>query len=107
VRSLFTHCRPLTVTLFPYPTLFRSHGGEEDLHVGPRPPGGRPQLADEIVGPGGHGPPTCEHVPCPGQQLPRQGACSHVGGPWPRSEEHTSELQSLPNLASPLLLQKN
>src|SRR5437016_8483317 len=63
--------RPPRSTLFPYTTLFRSHGRA-------------------------------------GQELPRRrsvvGAVRH--DPLHRSEEHTSELQSLTNLVCRLLLEK-
>src|SRR5439155_7925232 len=82
---LFSH-RPLTSTLFPYTTLFRSSfrntGAEED--------------------------PTCPSPRRP-SQLGREGvvASAHrrraIG---PRSEEHTSELQSRGHLVCRLLLEK-
>src|SRR2546425_3536437 len=87
--------RPPRSTLFPYTTLFRSvrATGQQGRHArlpaatgpagGVRPPGGR----------SGHGGPR------PGQPAElRQGAG--------RSEEHTSELQSLAYLVCRLLLEK-
>src|SRR5437016_10978656 len=47
--------------------------------------------------PAPNGPPEC-----PGSPVPR----SAYGAPRPRSEEHTSELQSLTNLVCRLLLEK-
>src|SRR4029450_14107489 len=64
--------RPPTSTLFPYPTLFRSHAASR------RHRRRRPDRHDRGAG---------------------------IGASWrARSEEHTSELQSLTNLASRLLL---
>src|SRR5262245_65385422 len=71
--------RPPRSTLFPYTTLFRS---QENLpHV---------QIVDSKRGPG---------PPLGGRSRGRRG-----GGP--RSEEHTSELQSLRHLVCRLLLEK-
>src|SRR5438093_8522590 len=68
--------RPPRSTLFPYTTLFRS----------------APRHAP---------PPTCDRSPRPGPRRAR------TPGPCPRrSEEHTSELQSLTNLVCRLLLEK-
>src|SRR5437016_12469193 len=68
---------PPRSTLFPYTTLFRSH----------RPPlrQRRDVIGDLVLPPGRHGQLRVEHV---------------------RSEEHTSELQSLTNLVCRLLLEK-
>src|SRR5438093_10284669 len=76
--------RPPRSTLFPYTTLFRSEV---------RPSGRRPPLAD------GEGP----------RALPESGFHPQPGRPVrgsSRSEEHTSELQSLTNLVCRLLLEK-
>src|SRR3712207_7742955 len=85
--------RPPRSTLFPYTTLFRS------LRPGPRPPP-RGALA---VG----------HVPgrrAPRPRARRRAAAQRRGGargtPRPRSEEHTSELQSRQYLVCRLLLEK-
>src|SRR5687767_15277981 len=77
---LLTIPRPPRSTLFPYTTLFRSDGKG----------GGRPQrvLAEPVV----ERPAADGHVPRP-------------QGPV-RSEEHTSELQSLAYLVCRLLLEK-
>src|SRR5437016_8176596 len=83
---------PPRSTLFPYTTLFRSPGPRH-----PRPSGSNRRSADwrrwrrrPAARPG------------PAQAAP--------GGRWlrkaPRSEEHTSELQSLTNLVCRLLLEK-
>src|SRR2546429_3426102 len=72
--------RPPRSTLFPYTTLFRSRRGT------PRDPSGTARSAPP---PGGAG-------------------CASRGGPPlpPRSEEHTSELQSRLHLVCRLLLEK-
>src|SRR2546422_5383374 len=77
--------RPPRSTLFPYTTLFRSPGFEEDIHRGlagehSRADAGDPPHADEVV-----------------QERRRRGE---------RSEEHTSELQSRLHLVCRLLLEK-
>src|SRR5438876_6740323 len=90
--------RPPTSTLFPYTTLFRS--------VRPAAEGVRPQ-------PGGQGDPPDPGRPDSGrvQELPpsgRDGLPVHADEPHdhPRSEEHTSELQSPVHLVCRLLLEK-
>src|SRR2546427_8951832 len=75
--------RPPRSTLFPYTTLFRSHAREDDDPRG-RGEYGRPRK-------------TC----IPGSALSPDGPCR-----VPRSEEHTSELQSQSNLVCRLLLEK-
>src|SRR5258706_6387756 len=87
--------RPPRSTLFPYTTLFRSGGVRE-----PDPPG-RPGLPPP--------PPGVRQRPGPGQdrhlrvpESPR----GRAGDRGARSEEHTSELQSLTNLVCRLLLEK-
>src|SRR5437016_6753057 len=69
--------RPPRSTLFPYTTLFRSHAGRR-LGLPPQARGGR------------------RVDPCHPRRLTRMA----------RSEEHTSELQSLTNLVCRLLLEK-
>src|SRR5260370_32413409 len=75
--------RPPRSTLFPYTTLFRS---QEHLHQECRPP----TTSRSRTHPAGQG---REH------RVPRR-------DPVPRSEEHTSELQSHLNLVCRLLLEK-
>src|SRR5205814_3864641 len=83
---------PPRSTLFPYTTLFRS----------PAPP------------PGPHEAERRHAVPHPARSVSangrsrqyRQGHHGHPRGPRPRSEEHTSELQSLRHLVCRLLLEK-
>src|SRR3989442_7999889 len=76
--------RPPRSTLFPYTTLFRSLGDR---------PGGQQQ-----------------HERQPGEQEPERELRRRRGlagsQPDPRSEEHTSELQSRPHLVCRLLLEK-
>src|SRR3712207_7105904 len=84
--------RPPRSTLFPYTTLFRSHarGGDRPGHRRP----GAQDAGDEREGEEGH-------------RLPRGRA--RPGGArtaQPRSEEHTSELQSRQYLVCRLLLDK-
>src|SRR3712207_8282674 len=87
--------RPPRSTLFPYTTLFRSHGANEP--GGLRDPGavrhphGR-QRAVALLG---------ARNPADGRDRPGCLARS------PRSEEHTSELQSRQYLVCRLLLEKN
>src|SRR2546425_3579079 len=87
--------RPPRSTLFPYTTLFRSveartdrpdDAGAEAFEVSARRP--RPRL--DLVG----------------ERLPEPLVDSHDEGHVERSEEHTSELQSLAYLVCRLLLEK-
>src|SRR2546422_6851541 len=75
--------RPPRSTLFPYTTLFRSRG----------PRGGGPFEEDGIEG-------RAHRV------LHGRGGHRHRRGADPRSEEHTSELQSRLHLVCRLLLEK-
>src|SRR5258706_14498013 len=77
--------RPPRSTLFPYTTLFRSQRTLRRLRDGRRGTDGD------------------EHRWIPGGQTPHRGALRSAAG---RSEEHTSELQSLTNLVCRLLLEK-
>src|SRR2546430_13661779 len=76
--------RPPRSTLFPYTTLFRSFGGEM-----------RPELGRRE-----------EHRHCANLGELRSDARIAEIGTVPRSEEHTSELQSQSNLVCRLLLEK-
>src|SRR5690242_21570989 len=85
--------RPPRSTLFPYTTLFRSAKGKV--------------VATEVYlnvsikdGSGGRYPNRLDRV------LKAQSSLARVGGQLPRSEEHTSELQSHVNLVCRLLLEK-
>src|SRR3712207_7188841 len=78
-------------TLFPYTTLFRSPGG---------PPRVPPRCASGVREPC----PPCVPRRHPGS---RRGPRRRAAWPWPpRSEEHTSELQSRQYLVCRLLLEK-
>src|SRR3989441_8054277 len=77
--------RPPRSTLFPYTTLFRSRGEVEAPRL--PPPDGVPIEMPESA-------PRVAHIP--------RGADSGIS----RSEEHTSELQSLAYLVCRLLLEK-
>src|SRR2546422_8591615 len=79
--------RPPRSTLFPYTTLFRSLRGGRQRRQHPR----EGRRGDHPAGAGGG----------PGQPAQRQAAA-----PRPRSEEHTSELQSRLHLVCRLLLEK-
>src|SRR3712207_8529468 len=91
--------RPPRSTLFPYTTLFRSTSAAADV-------GGEEQ----------HEPAHQEQQAGGGQPVEQAGGCLHPGradgglpGPLtqqPRSEEHTSELQSRQYLVCRLLLEK-
>src|SRR2546430_11476238 len=79
--------RPPRSTLFPYTTLFRSHHAvRHPVHQSVRggSAGRRPHASQESADPHGGATPTDS----------------------PRSEEHTSELQSQSNLVCRLLLEK-
>src|SRR5205823_12459837 len=88
---------PPRPTLFPYTTLFRSAGHARDPRR--RPARGaarhRPALPDLLGG--------VRRGPCPAR---RPHACPHLTSVPKRSEEHTSELQSLAYLVCRLLLEK-
>src|SRR5262249_60724476 len=89
--------RPPTSTLFPYTTLFRS----ERAHR--QPAALQPGLGPVVrhLGPPGQG--DAEHHPRRDAPVAQQGDEQPGLG---RSEEHTSELQSLTNLVCRLLLEK-
>src|SRR5258706_11790657 len=81
--------RPPRSTLFPYTTLFRSpHEGANQLPAQGRGPGGAVAGSPAAV-PAALG-----------------GRPAELGSAFQRSEEHTSELQSLTNLVCRLLLEK-
>src|SRR2546426_9189356 len=84
--------RPPRSTLFPYTTLFRSRDGQGVVG---------PQAADVIRLRRRERLLVVEGRQLGGGQLPRD-----VGVRAPRSEEHTSELQSPCNLVCRLLLEK-
>src|SRR2546430_7832782 len=99
--------RPPRSTLFPYTTLFRSHGRLVEA-AGPE----RLALVDLVVLDGGHDPgvgkPAAQlrSEPRPaGREVPvaRHDQVDVVGPDVQRSEEHTSELQSQSNIVCRLL----
>src|SRR5687767_15704748 len=79
--------RPPRSTLFPYTTLFRSHPGA-----------GMERLRGVRL--------VAEAPPRGGDEAHHAAARVVDGGARPRSEEHTSELQSLAYLVCRLLLEK-
>src|SRR5258706_914456 len=84
--------RPPRSTLFPYTTLFRSVPARPASPGFPQRPS-RPLRPRGSARRGAHPPPPeFEYL--------------HIGFADPRSEEHTSELQSLTNLVCRLLLEK-
>src|SRR2546426_9151383 len=90
--------RPPRSTLFPYTTLFRSHGADGSRPV--RDPAAA-RRRDQALLQGGHRPLRCEPAPLLAGPDPLARAGLHR-----RSEEHTSELQSPCNLVCRLLLEK-
>src|SRR5437016_9715302 len=97
--------RPPRSTLFPYTTLFRSNPYSDD----PRKPGEFIQT-DAAINPGNSGGALVnargEVVGINTFLISASGSFSGMGFAIPRSEEHTSELQSLTNLVCRLLLEK-
>src|SRR2546430_3281578 len=95
--------RPPRSTLFPYTTLFRSRECQTPRRRGRR----RPLLSRGLPG-GSQARRRCPPPPV-GPPATRQHrgfrSPTHKGG-GPRSEEHTSELQSQSNLVCRLLLEK-
>src|SRR5437016_11145180 len=91
--------RPPRPTLFPYTTLFRSSAARRREATGPawRAPGASPEELDRCRG--------CTPA-CRRRRLSRSSRQPDVCRTPPRSEEHTSELQSLTNLVCRLLLEK-
>src|SRR5699024_12116360 len=98
--SALTPLRPPRATLFPYTTLFRSAGTKAADPAGTRP------AAPGLV-------PVPSAPQCSAPRPPAPGEGQHVElcrpgplGLFPRSEEHTSELQSRFDLVCRLLLEK-
>src|SRR5258705_9407311 len=85
--------RPPRSTLFPYTTLFRSLQEQEDHQRYQQ--GGLEQRDDDLANALGHGDGGVERRDV-----------VEVGGEPRRSEEHTSELQSLKHIGCRLLLVK-
>src|SRR2546425_9200571 len=86
--------RPPRSTLFPYTTLFRSDLARVEPVLLDEPPDRRAEGADAACGRHRHG------------VLLRRGLEVRLSRRWLRSEEHTSELQSLAYLVCRLLLEK-
>src|SRR2546426_8322285 len=82
--------RPPRSTLFPYTTLFRSQRAGQGRRVVAKRAADGPQLLGHRVG-------RCRAL---------RGALRQRAADDPRSEEHTSELQSPCNLVCRLLLEK-
>src|SRR3712207_7113451 len=92
--------RPPKSTLFPYTTLFRSHGGAAAAAgAGPatRLRGTSERARSPLE-------PTVRRPPAPAPRRPSPRGVEHL--PHVRSEEHTSELQSRQYLVCRLLLEK-
>src|SRR3712207_7415124 len=91
--------RPPRSTLFPYTTLFRSTAAaaDEPRERDERGAGGNRLRAPALRRPAGARP-RCLRA--------RDGEDPRLGGDQPRSEEHTSELQSRQYLVCRLLLEK-
>src|SRR2546425_7400014 len=87
--------RPPRSTLFPYTTLFRSAQQQEDEDGNDRHDGNRGEEAAAYVR---------KHPGDRRRRAPRYGRCAPPD--LRRSEEHTSELQSLAYLVCRLLLEK-
>src|SRR5258705_5978792 len=85
--------RPPRSTLFPYTTLFRSHARAVDAQLA------RPRDLRLLGQSGGAIHEDRERLWLDGRRPARDAPC-------PRSEEHTSELQSLRHLVCRLLLEK-
>src|SRR3989442_2914587 len=81
---------PPRSTLFPYPTLFRSRSAEGAT----APPRAAARAASILASI-----PSC-------RRRARESARGTPGNSFPRSEEHTSELQSRPHIVCRLLLVK-
>src|SRR2546430_13656640 len=93
--------RPPRSTLFPYTTLFRSHGDEREHVVAGRLPGDSARVEE------GGGSTVGAQKPRPGERRERRPQLQRYQSvPLGRSEEHTSELQSQSNLVCRLLLDR-
>src|SRR3712207_7924706 len=90
--------RPPRSTLFPYPTLFRSCPAAPDRGVAVEA-GGPVRLGESIAG-------RLERDPVPPEEVAGDVGDLRCQLVVPRSEEHTSELQSRQYLVCRLLLEK-
>src|SRR2546429_2450749 len=89
--------RPPRSTLFPYTTLFRSGAG-----TGSRQSGIKTRLFKAVAG----APEDHPIMQAKGPRRPELDLDGNQAEPRPRSEEHTSELQSRLHLVCRLLLEK-
>src|SRR5437870_10393944 len=89
--------RPPRPTLFPYTTLFRSVNGSSTTVYQPLPAPGSPGPPYSALAPQEYVPPWAQ------SNIPEE---IRDVGLRPRSEEHTSELQSRGHLVCRLLLEK-
>src|SRR5437773_8416117 len=93
--------RPPRPTLFPYTTLFRSPRARSRGRRRAAPGSWRDSLQGKRDG---------QRRAAPGRAVERERAAQHLDpvldAPQPRSEEHTSELQSHHDLVCRLLLEK-
>src|SRR5437899_4759644 len=94
--------RPPISTLFPYTTLFRSQLPECAFH-GKTFPNQATCTPTKYAAPWK---PCSARRKHPHRPLPRSCQILRRAGEWNRSEEHTSELQSLRHLVCRLLLEK-
>src|SRR5947207_9658026 len=91
-------------TLFPYTTLFRSQGSTADTTLSSMATaGGKPRNGTPPYYPVAVGADLVAALKAIGTQVV---SCSFTIPPPPRSEEHTSELQSHSDLVCRLLLEK-
>src|SRR5438093_2760190 len=88
---IIVRLRPPRATLFPYTTLFRSERGRQRGHV-------LAEFVDRFF--------LRSHLGSRQHVVAQQRRVAVPGVLVPRSEEHTSELQSLTNLVCRLLLEK-
>src|SRR2546430_5822221 len=94
--------RPPRSTLFPYTTLFRSGIDDRTLRIATDRQGSRP--CDGMAGLELDRQPDREGNAMRPRAQDREGTRDRIA--FPRSEEHTSELQSQSNLVCRLLLEK-
>src|SRR5439155_16524707 len=87
---------PRRPTLFPYPTLFRSHHGPDEHDLAPPPTTSAGGLLDAATA----------NKPAGGESLTQVRDEAPADLLAVRSEEHTSELQSRGHLVCRLLLEK-
>src|SRR5207247_4857818 len=96
--------RPPRSTLFPYTTLFRSGAPAAGLEGGRRQPARVPRVPERPQGPGGLRGGGRDRARR--RRARREDQALEAQDGVPRSEEHTSELQSRVDLVCRLLLEK-